>query len=122
MAVSWAHTLVARFLSLSFTPPHTFSLTFTPLHPVSLTRSSPSLRRGFIMGIWNAHTSVGNILGTVIPSFWANTPSSPWGLSFFVPALIIATMGVIAFLFLVPGRRGEGGGRGKGDVSDVSVL
>jgi len=59
------------------------------------------------MGIWNAHTSVGNILGTIIPSFWANYPWSPWGWSFFVPALIISVMGVITFLFLVKGGRGR---------------
>lgn len=27
--------------------------------------------RGFLMGIWNSHTSVGNILGTIIPAVWA---------------------------------------------------
>ena len=25
-------------------------------------------RRGFIMGLWNSHTSVGNIVGTVVPA------------------------------------------------------
>jgi len=29
-------------------------------------------RRGFIMGIWNCHTSVGSILGTIIPAIWAH--------------------------------------------------
>ena len=58
------------------------------------------------MGIWNSHTSVGNILGTIIPSFWANTdtPNPPWGWSFIVPAFIIGGMGVIVFLFLVVGE------------------
>lgn len=28
--------------------------------------------RGLFLGIWNAHTSVGNILGTAIPSIWAS--------------------------------------------------
>lgn len=28
-------------------------------------------RRGLVMGVWNAHTSVGNILGTAIPAIWA---------------------------------------------------
>ena len=27
----------------------------------------PKGKRGLVMGVWNAHTSVGNILGTVIP-------------------------------------------------------
>jgi hypothetical protein len=33
--------------------------------------------RGLFLGIWNAHTSVGNILGTVVPSIWA-VPGQPW--------------------------------------------
>ncbi|XP_062817082.1 glucose-6-phosphate exchanger SLC37A2 isoform X2 [Anolis carolinensis] len=55
-------------------------------------------KRGFIMGIWNSHTSVGNILGSLIAGAWV---SSTWGLSFIVPGIIIATMGVICFLFLI---------------------
>lgn len=56
-------------------------------------------RRGFIMGIWNSHTSVGNILGSVIAGAFVNTN---WGLSFIVPGAIIAAMGVIISLTLVP--------------------
>jgi sugar phosphate permease len=33
--------------------------------------------RGLFLGIWNAHTSVGNILGTAIPSIWAQ-PGKQW--------------------------------------------
>ncbi|XP_042333253.1 glucose-6-phosphate exchanger SLC37A2 isoform X1 [Sceloporus undulatus] len=55
-------------------------------------------KRGFIMGIWNSHTSVGNILGSLIAGTWV---SSAWGLSFIVPGIIIATMGIICFLFLI---------------------
>ncbi|XP_061923724.1 glucose-6-phosphate exchanger SLC37A1 isoform X2 [Entelurus aequoreus] len=55
-------------------------------------------RRGFIMGIWNSHTSVGNILGSLIAGYWV---SSNWGLSFIIPGLIIAVMGVVCFLFLI---------------------
>ncbi|KAI3356630.1 hypothetical protein L3Q82_017816 [Scortum barcoo] len=55
-------------------------------------------RRGLIMGLWNSHTSVGNILGSLIAGYWV---SSNWGLSFIVPGLIIAAMGVICFLFLI---------------------
>ncbi|XP_074055880.1 glucose-6-phosphate exchanger SLC37A2-like [Macrotis lagotis] len=55
-------------------------------------------RRGFIMGIWNSHTSVGNILGSLIASTWVD---SAWGLSFIVPGIIIAVMGLITFFFLV---------------------
>ena len=33
--------------------------------------------RGLILGIWNSHTSVGNILGTAVPSIWAQI-GQPW--------------------------------------------
>uniref|UniRef100_A0A8C7FBJ9 Solute carrier family 37 member 1 n=1 Tax=Oncorhynchus kisutch TaxID=8019 RepID=A0A8C7FBJ9_ONCKI len=55
-------------------------------------------RRGLIMGIWNSHTSVGNILGSLIAGYWV---SSNWGLSFIVPGLVIAAMGIVCFLFLI---------------------
>ncbi|KAG1957407.1 glucose-6-phosphate exchanger SLC37A1 [Pimephales promelas] len=55
-------------------------------------------KRGFIMGIWNSHTSVGNILGSLIAGVYV---SSAWGLSFIVPGIIIACTGVICFFFLV---------------------
>uniref|UniRef100_A0A672VAD5 Glucose-6-phosphate exchanger SLC37A2 n=1 Tax=Strigops habroptila TaxID=2489341 RepID=A0A672VAD5_STRHB len=55
-------------------------------------------KRGLIMGIWNSHTSVGNILGSLIAGVWV---SSAWGLSFIVPGIIIAAMGIICFFFLV---------------------
>lgn len=50
------------------------------------------------MGIWNSHTSVGNILGSLIAGVWV---SSDWGLSFIVPGIIIAVIGIICFFFLV---------------------
>ena len=33
--------------------------------------------RGLFLGIWNAHTSLGNILGTAIPLIWAS-PGEQW--------------------------------------------
>lgn len=59
------------------------------------------LRRGFIMGVWNSHTSVGNILGSLIAGVYV---SSAWGMSFIVPGLIIAATGVICFFFLVESK------------------
>lgn len=50
------------------------------------------------MGIWNSHTSVGNILGSLIAGVWVN---EHWGLSFVVPGIITAAMGVLTFLFLI---------------------
>ncbi|XP_051903154.1 glucose-6-phosphate exchanger SLC37A2 isoform X1 [Hippocampus zosterae] len=55
-------------------------------------------KRGFIMGVWNSHTSVGNILGSLIAGAFV---SSAWGLSFIVPGLVIASTGVLCFFFLV---------------------
>lgn len=57
-----------------------------------------SSKRGLIMGIWNSHTSVGNILGSVLASCVLNFG---WGWSFMVPALIIGLGGVLVFTFLV---------------------
>lgn len=50
------------------------------------------------MGVWNSHTSVGNILGSLIAAHWV---SSNWGLSFIIPGLIIMAMGGVCFLFLI---------------------
>ncbi|MBN3321605.1 G6PT2 protein, partial [Atractosteus spatula] len=55
-------------------------------------------RRGLVMGIWNCHTSIGNILGSLIAGCWVSTH---WGLSFVVPGIIIAVMGIVCFLFLI---------------------
>uniref|UniRef100_A0A4W5PN04 Glucose-6-phosphate exchanger SLC37A2 n=1 Tax=Hucho hucho TaxID=62062 RepID=A0A4W5PN04_9TELE len=58
-------------------------------------------KRGFIMGVWNSHTSVGNILGSLIAGVFV---SSAWGMSFIVPGIIIASTGVLCFFFLVENR------------------
>ncbi|XP_073711061.1 glucose-6-phosphate exchanger SLC37A1 [Misgurnus anguillicaudatus] len=55
-------------------------------------------RRGLIMGLWNSHTSVGNILGSLIAGYYV---SSNWGLSFIIPGVIIAAMGIVCFFFLI---------------------
>jgi OPA family glycerol-3-phosphate transporter-like MFS transporter 1/2 len=71
-------------------------------------------RRGLIMGLWNSHTSLGNILGSLIAGAFVQVLPLPlhslpplpsqhnWGLSFTVPGLIIAGMGFTNFLLLVP--------------------
>eukprot|EP00096_Caligus_rogercresseyi_P007595 TRINITY_DN2552_c0_g1_i2.p1 TRINITY_DN2552_c0_g1~~TRINITY_DN2552_c0_g1_i2.p1 ORF type:complete len:551 (-),score=106.99 TRINITY_DN2552_c0_g1_i2:631-2283(-) len=56
-------------------------------------------KKGFIFGVWNSHTSIGNILGSTIAAAFVN---DNWGLSFIVPGGIIAGMGFIIWLFLVP--------------------
>lgn len=54
-------------------------------------------KRGLIMGIWNAHTSVGNITGSLVASALL---SYGWGWSFVVPGILIAFVGLVVFLFL----------------------
>ncbi|CAG9462249.1 unnamed protein product [Pedinophyceae sp. YPF-701] len=56
-------------------------------------------KRGLIMGIWNAHTSVGNIAGTIIA---AAALAHGWGWSFIVPGLLMVFVGGLVYLFLVP--------------------
>ncbi|XP_010258961.1 PREDICTED: putative glycerol-3-phosphate transporter 1 [Nelumbo nucifera] len=54
-------------------------------------------KRGLIMGIWNAHTSVGNISGSLIASALLKYG---WGWSFAAPGLLIASVGLVVFLLL----------------------
>ncbi|KAL6757692.1 glycerol-3-phosphate permease-like protein [Haematococcus lacustris] len=55
-------------------------------------------KRGLVMGIWNAHTSVGNILGSVIA---AALLSSGWGWSYLALGLVMMGLAELIFLFLV---------------------
>ncbi|WOL10164.1 glycerol-3-phosphate transporter 1 [Canna indica] len=54
-------------------------------------------KRGLIMGIWNAHTSIGNITGSLVASVLLKYG---WGYSFVVPGFIIAFFGLMVLLFL----------------------
>ncbi|KAF3795230.1 putative glycerol-3-phosphate transporter 1 [Nymphaea thermarum] len=54
-------------------------------------------KRGLIMGIWNAHTSVGNIAGSLIASAALRYG---WGWSFALPGLLIVSIGLVVFLVL----------------------
>ncbi|KAJ0491567.1 putative major facilitator superfamily, MFS transporter superfamily [Helianthus annuus] len=55
-------------------------------------------KRGLIMGVWNSHTSVGNIVGSVVAS---SVLGFGWGWAFLLPGVLIVVMSVIVFLFLV---------------------
>ncbi|KAF2888252.1 hypothetical protein ILUMI_17921, partial [Ignelater luminosus] len=55
-------------------------------------------KRGLTFGIWNSHTSIGNILGSLVAAAFVE---NDWSLSFIYPGLIIAIAGFIIFLFLV---------------------
>ncbi|CAK1546550.1 unnamed protein product [Leptosia nina] len=59
-------------------------------------------KRGLIFGIWNSHTSLGNILGTVMAAEYVE---NDWALSFVYPALVMGVIGFIVFLFLAPEPR-----------------
>lgn len=54
-------------------------------------------KRGLIMGIWNAHTSLGNIAGSVVASLLLKYG---WGWSMVVPGFGIIFVGLVLFLFL----------------------
>lgn len=54
-------------------------------------------KRGLIMGIWNAHTSVGNITGSLLA---ASVLDYGWGWSFILPGAFIFLGGVLVYLFL----------------------
>ncbi|KAF3341380.1 putative glycerol-3-phosphate transporter 1 [Carex littledalei] len=62
-------------------------------------------KRGLIMGIWNAHTSIGNISGSLIASLMLNYG---WGWSFVVPSLLMAFVGLVLFVLLPPGPESVG--------------
>lgn len=65
-------------------------------------------KRGLIMGIWNAHTSVGNISGSLIASAMLKYG---WGWSFVVPGFLIVLVGLLVFLFLPVSPEAVGSGR-----------
>lgn len=55
-------------------------------------------KRGLIMGIWNSHTSVGNIIGSIVAS---GILEFGWGWSFVVPGALVIFVGILVYLFLV---------------------
>jgi len=54
-------------------------------------------KKGFVFGVWNAHTSIGNIVGGLLAGTFVD---SDWALSFIVPGLIISAMGVVVWFIL----------------------
>ncbi|KAJ9153891.1 hypothetical protein P3X46_027279 [Hevea brasiliensis] len=55
-------------------------------------------KRGLMMGVWNSHTSVGNIMGSVVAS---GVLEFGWAWSFEVPGICVILVGVLVLLFLV---------------------
>ncbi|KAJ8626011.1 hypothetical protein MRB53_019318 [Persea americana] len=56
-------------------------------------------RRGLIMGVWNAHTSVGNIIGSLVA---AAVLQYGWGWSFILPGALMFSGGIMVYLLLPP--------------------
>mmetsp|Transcript_25230 Transcript_25230/g.64097 ORF Transcript_25230/g.64097 Transcript_25230/m.64097 type:complete len:498 (-) Transcript_25230:369-1862(-) len=76
-------------------------------------------KRGLVMGIWNAHTSVGNILGTVVS---AALLSWGWGWSYVVLGFLMIALAALMFGFLVvhPTDVGVGDGTRTPDDQESS--
>ncbi|CAH8474597.1 hypothetical protein MS3_00001780 [Schistosoma haematobium] len=55
-------------------------------------------RRGLIMGLWNSHTSLGNIIGSVIAGIYVETN---WGASFYLPGLIMMVGALVVYLTVI---------------------
>ncbi|CAG4948481.1 unnamed protein product [Parnassius apollo] len=62
-------------------------------------------KKGLIFGIWNSHTSLGNILGTVMA---AEFVERDWALSFIYPAMGMGCVGALVWLLLPPEPRHVG--------------
>ena len=55
--------------------------------------------RHYIAGIWNSHTSIGNILGAMLAA--AAVRQSNWGNAFIINGVLTIAVGVIVHAFLV---------------------
>ena len=62
----------------------------------------PKNSRGFVMGVWNAHTSVGNIVGSLVSgaALGMGMHGADWPAAFYFSGGLIGIMGVLVFLFL----------------------
>jgi len=72
-------------------------------------------RRGLVMGAWNSHTSIGNMVGTVVSAMAlsgggdgggngenSGDVATGWGWAFGYPAMMMGGVGLLVFLLLVP--------------------
>ncbi|VDL97741.1 unnamed protein product [Schistocephalus solidus] len=55
-------------------------------------------RRGLVMGIWNANTNTGNVVGSLLAGLFVNWQ---WGASFIVPGVVLLLASYFVFIFLV---------------------
>ncbi|XP_054810493.1 putative glycerol-3-phosphate transporter 4 [Prosopis cineraria] len=73
-------------------------------------------KRGLIMGVWNAHTSVGNISGSLLA---VSVLKYGWGWSFIVPGALIIFGGLFVYLFLAAYPEDVGFASTHGSDSDL---
>lgn len=76
-------------------------------------------KRGLIMGIWNAHTSVGNISGSLLA---ASVLDYGWGWSFIVPGAFIVMGGILVCFFLVPDPEDIGFTSPHGSATNLEIV
>ncbi|KAK1413997.1 hypothetical protein QVD17_29734 [Tagetes erecta] len=77
-------------------------------------------KRGLIMGVWNSHTSVGNIVGSVVAS---SVLGFGWGWAFLLPGVLIVVVSGVVFGFLVVSPESIGLELpGDGDEENESVV
>jgi OPA family glycerol-3-phosphate transporter-like MFS transporter 1/2 len=64
--------------------------------------------RGCVMGVWNAHTSIGNVLGVVLATSALKMGSTSqtgvpgWVFAFAMPSIVTVLMSVLSYFALVP--------------------
>ena len=56
-------------------------------------------KKGLIMGLWNWHTNIGNIIGTALAGAFVD---NNWGMSFIVPGILNICMGILTFIAIIP--------------------
>ncbi|KAK4843789.1 hypothetical protein QYF36_012665 [Acer negundo] len=76
-------------------------------------------KRGLIMGVWNAHTSIGNISGSLLA---AAVLDYGWGWSFIAPGLVIIMGGILVYLFLAAYPEDIGGLYPNYPVANVHTV
>jgi OPA family glycerol-3-phosphate transporter-like MFS transporter 1/2 len=80
-----------------------FQSTGWPANVTILSRWFPRSTRGTIMGIWNAHSSLGVIVGKLIAT--ACLHHYGWHSAFLIPALVCLVIGITQFIWLTPDPR-----------------
>uniref|UniRef100_A0A0A9YXB8 Sugar phosphate exchanger 2 n=1 Tax=Lygus hesperus TaxID=30085 RepID=A0A0A9YXB8_LYGHE len=68
-----------------------------------MSRWFPHGKRGFVMCVWNSHTSIGNILGSVISTSAVKLGDrkSGWTYAFLVPSLIGLGMAAVNYIWMI---------------------